>query len=150
MNPRYLLLAAMILVVASAAAPVSGSIFDLKAGESKAVGPDGLTVGFDRVLSDSRCAIGLICIWEGDATVRLWARSNSHEKEEFDLHSHPFFQRKARFDGYVITLIKVDPYPVYGYPTTPESYSVTITVSGDLAPVEPTTWGRIKGLYGDT
>lgn len=142
--------AALVAVaIMAVAAPSAASLFQLKAGESVVVGRDGFTVGFDRIVSDSRCAIGLLCVWEGDATVSMWAQSNSHQKVEFVLHSHAFFQQSAEFHGYTISLVKVDPYPVYGYPTPPAAYSVTFAISGELAPVEQSTWGRIKGLFVD-
>jgi hypothetical protein len=148
---RICFLAAIaILAVSVAAVPSSAGPFDLKVGQSIEVGPDGLTVGFDRVAGDSRCPIGVLCIWEGDAAVAMWAQSDSHERMDFELHTHAFFdQHSVDFHGYVITLLLVEPYPVYEHPIPPESYSVKFIVSSDLAPVEETTWGRIKSLYTD-
>jgi hypothetical protein len=135
-------------VAAAAAQPSLGKTFELKVGEWKIVGPEGLTVGFDGILDDSRCPIGLYCIWEGDAAADIWAEMPSWEKEKFLLHAHRGFDWYAQYGDYEIALVAVNPYPVLYDPIPPDEYVVTVVVSGGPAPAEDSTWGRIKALYG--
>jgi hypothetical protein len=141
----FLVFCALLVAAAAAAQPSLGKPFDLKVGESVVV--DGLTVGFDRILGDSRCPIGVYCIWEGDAAGNIWLRLPERDKQEFDLHTHRSFQWKVTYDGYVVALINIAPYPYYEVPIPPEDYVVTLRVNGDAAPARESTWGRIKALY---
>ena len=144
---------AMISVVALAAAaaataqPSIGKPFDLKVGASVTIGTEGLVVGFDELVSDSRCAIGLLCIWEGDASAQLWAKLPQETRQDFQLHTHYDFKWKFSYGDYEITLVGIAPYPVYEQPIPPGDYVATVRVDGGPAPVEESTWGRIKSLY---
>jgi hypothetical protein len=143
----------IIITLAAAAAvfaqPQLNCKLDLKVGESVTVGSEGLVVGFDAVTGDSRCPIGVYCIWEGDAATRLWAEIPGQERETFDLHTHGGFKRNAVYLDYVISLVGVAPYPHIDHPIPPGDYvaSLTVTCCSSASPVELTTWGRIKALY---
>jgi hypothetical protein len=117
-------------------------------GESAIVGPEGLTVGFDRIHGDSRCATGSLCFWEGDAAAGIWARLLPSSRKDFVLHSHRGFEWKVYYGDYQVELIAVAPYPVIDDPIPPAEYVVTVKVSGGPAPDDESTWGRIKALYG--
>jgi len=133
--------------VPATAQPSIGKTFDLKVGESATVGPEDLAVGFGELLSDGRCPIGVFCFWEGDATVQMWAKLPGESRGDFQLHTYHGFKWKFSYKYYEITLVQVSPYPVYEVPTPPGDYVVTVQVDGGPAPVENTTWGRIKSLY---
>lgn len=138
----------MVTAVTSAAQPSLGKTFELKVGEWKIIGPEEFTVGFDGILADSRCPIGLLCIWEGDAVANIWAELPASDREEFVLHTHRGFDWHVRYENYEIELVAVAPYPVLYDPIPPEEYVVTVLVSGGPAPAEGSTWGRIKAFYG--
>lgn len=137
--------AAALLTLTAAGAP-AGTIIELRPGEAKTI--DGLTVGFDAVVSDGRCPIGLLCFWEGDAACTLWAQAGDSDRADLRLHTSAYFDRSATYAGRTITLQSLNPYPVYERPTDPGDYVVTLDVSGSLlTPVEGATWSRIKALY---
>jgi len=152
MSRTCVFLVGVALVVAvtgvASAQPSLGKQFDLKAGEAAVVAPDGLTVGFDRILGDSRCPTNVYCFWPGDAAGVLWARLPSRDKKAFELHTFRDFRWKVTYHHYEITLINVAPYPHEGVPIPPQDYVVTVlAVDADAAPAEASTWGRIKALY---
>lgn len=127
-----------------------GDQFDLGVGQSATVGSAGLRVGFDQIVSESRCPIGVTCIWQGAATGRLWAESPSNPRKPFDLSTSKPFQTQAAFAGYIIKMIAVRPYPHYEEVIDPSTYVVTVLVTaadGPTVPTEPTTWSAIKALY---
>jgi hypothetical protein len=146
---RTCVLATTLVLAASTAVaqPSIGKPFDLKVGESVTVGTHGLTVGFDELVSDGRCPIGLLCFWEGDAATLLWSQRPGETRQDFQLHTYSGFKQKVSYGDYVITLVQVSPYPVYQAPTAPGDYVATIRVDGGPSPVEASTWGGIKALY---
>lgn len=148
MSRTCLLMTGVMLVVAGVASaqPSLGKPFDLKVGESVVFEPGGLAVGFDRIIGDSRCPIDMFCFWPGDAAGLLWTHLPSEEKTAFDLHTYRDFRWKFKYDRYEITLVAVAPYPRADVPIPPGEYVVTVVVDV-AAPVEPSTWGRIKALY---
>jgi len=151
MNRNVVLLVAMLAVVASVSSaqiPI-GKEFDLAVGDSVAVGPERLTVGFGKIASESRCPIGVLCVWEGDAAAEMWADLPDLERKDFVLHSNHGFDFTIRYGGYLIELIRVLPYPEYGVPIDPKAYVITVAVNGGQAPTEKATWSRIRALYGD-
>jgi len=43
----------------------------LNAGETTEVASKDVSIRFARLVSDSRCAAGMVCVWEGEAVVEL-------------------------------------------------------------------------------
>jgi hypothetical protein len=136
-----------ILLLAVLATAVAASLLEIPVGESRPV--DGnLTVGFDNVTSDGRCPVGLYCFWEGDAACTMWATLTDGSRYEFALHTSAMFEGTKEVGIYTITLVRLDPYPVFGIPRDPGAYvSTVIVTTPGLTPVEETSWGRIKSLY---
>jgi len=82
-------------------------------------------------ISDSRCAIGATCVWEGDVTVASNVTVNgvSAEDVSITLHGEEFDRAVAMVDGFRIQLAAVGPYPVIDTETERSSYRVTAVVS---------------------
>ena len=121
---------------------------ELGVGESKPVGDDGLVVGFDYVTGDNRCPTGVLCFWPGDAAALIWADIPAHDKTTAELHTYYDFEDSFSYAGYNVTLVAVEPYPVYGGTIDPDDYVTTLTITGGPAsPVRPATWSSIKALY---
>lgn len=143
-----LVLATFTLSTAHTAEPY-GTPFDLAAGASVEVGDEGLVIGFDGILSDSRCPIGAVCVWEGDAEAALWIDAPDRPREEFVLHTSPMFMQSHDAGCAVIHLLTVLPVPVVdGPPIDPADYVVQLLVvcSGPIE-TEPHTWGEAKVTY---
>lgn len=82
---------------------------------SKTVLVDGgrLEVKFDTRVADSRCPATAVCIWMGDAHVRVTTRVAGGAPATFDLHSG-LEPRAIEVDRYSITMIGMTPYPGTG------------------------------------
>jgi len=61
-------------------------------------------------IHDSRCPVGVYCIWQGEATVDLEVIQNEHWKIHLSTLLHP----ADTINNFIIKLIDVIPYPVYG------------------------------------
>ncbi|QXV58675.1 hypothetical protein [Amycolatopsis sp. TNS106] len=48
-----------------------GETVDLKARETAEVASKDVSIRFARLVSDSRCAAGMVCVWEGEAVIEL-------------------------------------------------------------------------------
>lgn len=44
-----------------------GQEFSLKVNQTVAISEEDISVKFDKVLTDSRCPIGVVCVWAGEA-----------------------------------------------------------------------------------
>jgi len=112
------LIIAVVIVLASCNKEVSntlkvGEITEIKLREEANNTQYGLSL---RVVSidDTRCPIGVICIWEGNASVQLHLKTKEDEYN-FTLDTnrfHPNFNNEVTIEGFNYQLIDVLPYPV--------------------------------------
>ena len=78
---------------------------------------EDVSISFVDLLSDSRCPMNVVCIWEGmvEIKVSMTIRGN---QSVFSLSSSPGFGEKIPnsrlIDGYFVKLENVLPYPVAG------------------------------------
>lgn len=98
--------------------------------------PDGLEVGqsftvngtritFAMVEGDSRCPCDVECFWEGVATVRLLAGSDTLRLHTLDKLE---FSRSTTFGNKTIRLVDLLPYPCEGQPDSQEDYRLSVVV----------------------
>lgn len=125
-----------------------GEPFDLGVGESVLITDAGIRVGFDGVASDSRCALGVVCVWEGNATTRVWGEVSPANRTFFDLNTNPQFRTAAAFAGFIIRLLNVAPYPEAGVVDDPNDDVATMVVEREgVVPARTSSWGAIKALF---
>ncbi|MBC8426218.1 hypothetical protein H8E07_19050 [bacterium] len=146
--PNTLPIIVLCLFALTATAAPLGVPFTLGIGESVVVGNGGLEVGFDIILSDSRCPADAYCFWEGDAAADLWSDDPDGEPLGFVLHTTLYPQQVYTGD-YRIELIWVAPYPMSsGVPIPPETYEVMLVVLSTVPTQdEARTWGAVKTIY---
>ncbi len=124
-----------------------GEPFALGVGESVLIIDAGIQVGFDHIASESRCPNGVLCVWEGNATARVWGEV-SPDRTFFELNTNSQFRTEAPFAGFVIRLLNVAPYPEDGVVIDPDDYVTTMVVVREgPVPASGKTWGAIKALY---
>lgn len=80
---------------------------------------------FDSVLTDSRCPVGVVCVWAGEAIVRFKFLEGNQEESYFDLHSGV---KDTLVNGYQIASIELLPYPEHGKEIKREDYKVKIVI----------------------
>jgi hypothetical protein len=87
--------------------------FELAPAQTALVGETGLSLAFERVRSDSRCAVDVQCVWEGDAAVALTASQPGRDTAALELHTTTSGggQREARYGDFLITLTALSPQP---------------------------------------
>jgi hypothetical protein len=111
-----------------AGAAKRGEPFELKVHEASRLADENLSVRFDGVTEDSRCPVGVQCIWAGDAAVELTVERPPASTEMLTLHTNDRFGRQAAYEGLVVRLVDLKPQPREGTTIAPEDYRVTLVV----------------------
>ena len=106
--------------------------FQLAPSQVASVGDTGLTLAFERVRSDSRCAVDVQCIWEGDALVALMASQAGRDSAALELHTTTSGNggpREARYGDFLVTLTALSPQPRSTEPIRAGDYRATLRVT---------------------
>jgi hypothetical protein len=129
MIARYF--AAMLLAVALAACGRDGSAaalnepIELAPGQSALFKAEKLEVTFIDIVSDSRCAADVTCVWQGAVTLRLAIRSNGRQTQHELMEAQPL-----TLDGYVVDCVEVlPPRGPESHRIAPADYRVTLKVT---------------------
>ena len=107
-----------------------GEAFTMGAGERVAVGGATVTVAFETVREDSRCPVGVTCVWAGDAVVVIIVDGGSTGEETVDLHTNDRFDTDTVLDGYTVRLVDLAPRRQDGVTITIDQYQATLLVEG--------------------
>jgi hypothetical protein len=112
-------------VAMSAAVPLAQE-YVLGFGETIHVA--GLSLEFTTLAEESRCPTSVTCVWEGNARVLVTA-TRGGVTTVLELNSNPRFPVRAVFEGYVVELRSVDPYPATPAPPRAQDYTITLFVA---------------------
>jgi len=112
---------------ASAPEPQLGQPFELRASETAAI--DGLRVSFEGVGEDSRCPTGVQCVWAGDAAAAFALEISPAAAVHRTLHTNGRFERQVEYEGFVIRLEDIKPYPKDGATIAPADYRAVLVVT---------------------
>ena len=106
-----------------------GQSFELAFGQSADCTCDNLTVTFAEVLEDSRCPSDVVCIWEGQARIKLNVQAPDGQ-HPLELISRAGLSDLARdtLDNLVYELLDVSPYPVSTRPIDEDDYRIELIV----------------------
>lgn len=85
---------------------------------------DLVKLGFDAVVSDSRCPANAMCIWQGAATAAFSFTKNgdTHRFHLSTITMKPQYTKDTVLAGYKIEFINLLPYPGTFTPPAPESH----------------------------
>lgn len=113
-----------------------------------------------REVEDSRCPAQVVCVWEGQVTVRLAVDPEGGGQELVLTRQHEGDERATAATAalYRVRLEGVDPYPVAVAPTARQEYAAHLLVAppGERLPddggaptaVEQRGWGELKAMEG--
>ena len=90
---------------------------------------EDISIKFDSLLSDSRCPVNVVCVWEGDAEIKIHFIKKDESSNLF-LHTNKNYPNSdtARF-YYKVTLIDLLPYPHTEIEIDSTDYSAEIIVN---------------------
>jgi hypothetical protein len=114
-------------VPATSAGPALGERFLIRPGESVAVRGEPVTVEFERILSDNRCAIDVVCIVAGEARGAFRVTVGRAAPVSVELSTDP--RSTAEVAGYRIALVGMMPAPRSTVRIAPQDYRAELVVS---------------------
>ncbi len=131
-----LLMVAPLLLAACSSQPAGSSVslgqeFSLAPGQSAAIVGEPLKMRFQEVVNDSRCPIGVTCIWEGEVS-SLVEITYQGSTNGMVLTQPGSGQGKVEFQNYDIAF-EVQPYPEAGKPIKKQDYRLQLTVNKKMA-----------------
>lgn len=93
------------------------------------------TVCFDTVDNDSRCPEGGMCVWEGNARIKLKVSSNGIGEHSIELNTNQSFPIDTTINHLNIALISLTPYPDISMTIIPTDYVAKLSVA-NLSTIE--------------
>ncbi len=103
--------ASLHLVAARIGAGVADTTFALRVGQEVRVDVQALRIAFLAVDNDSRCPSDVVCVWEGNAAVRIGVTSGTGPTVLHVLNT-TLDPRAVSLGTWLLTLVRLDPYPV--------------------------------------
>ncbi len=107
-----------------------GQAFTLAVGGTAVLARPAVRLGFDSVVSDSRCPQGEQCVVAGEAVVRMWSQAGELPRQWHALHLGSA-RTAPRIQGLALTLTALAPPPVSGQTTVPSAYRATFMLVDD-------------------
>ena len=107
------------------------SSITMKWHETRRLEPANLEVRLDDV-TDSRCPINALCIWEGDGVASFSVKDLSNgQVQTVDLHiNQGVGSDSTTLAGFTVRMVELNPFPgTPNPPKLPEGYTVTLTIS---------------------
>lgn len=89
--------------------------FTLRVGETARVSTEEIEITFLSVNSDSRCAKGETCIWEGDAELQISVSIRGKDFGEYTLHTNEREGWVASFGAFHVRLLSLSPAAIERY-----------------------------------
>lgn len=135
MSSRHLLVALVLAAAlvacshspASPAGPALGERFPIRPGESVAIRGEPVTIAFERILSDNRCAIDVVCIVAGEARGAFRVTVGRAAPVSLELATDE--RSTAAVAGYRIALVGMTPAPRSTVRIAPQEYRAELVVS---------------------
>jgi hypothetical protein len=102
--------------------------FELRQGQTLRIAGTGQTVTFESVAEDSRCPADVVCVWAGNARVRL--RVGEAGRDTTVAVNTSIEPRAIQVGKVKLELKDVTPVPHAGSKTPADSYRVTLRATG--------------------
>ena len=114
---------------------VAGQPVVLAIGQQARLPAGAVQLGFEAVLSDSRCPKGERCIQAGEAVLQLWLQAAGGVRQPLVLHTGPGAASTAPValqPGQQLRLLQLAPYPVAGRTVATTDWRATLLLeAGD-------------------
>lgn len=126
---RYFLIHFAFIAIfgATVAAAQTPAEIQVKIGSEKRESRSRITVRFVSVVEDSRCPVGVDCVWAGNAQIRVKVRRGAGSWKTVKLNTGKG-EQTVRISGYEIRLKSLTPAPHAEKPLDKAKYSATLEI----------------------
>ncbi len=100
----------------------------LKVGQQTSVDRGNLLISLKELAEDSRCPLGVVCIWAGNGAVVLKLQTADQVEVDVTLNTG-LKPQKVIFEEYEIALKELEPYPVENVVVDPNDYKATLSIA---------------------
>lgn len=100
----------LILGVVAVSSAQSTQKIMLRGGEAKHILGSKLILKFLSVVEDSRCPPHKVCVWAGNARVKIQIGKKRDETREFELNTN-LKPQTIRYKGYEVKIVRLSPKP---------------------------------------
>lgn len=107
-------------------AQTPGETIVVKAGQQKTAKKSGLKIKFISVIEDSRCPVGVNCVWAGNAKIKVMI-TGEHGSKTFEFNT-TMGPKGDILDGWSIMLEELTPLPRADKKTRPRDYKATFNI----------------------
>ncbi|UCC81236.1 MAG: hypothetical protein JSW64_07740 [Candidatus Zixiibacteriota bacterium] len=110
------------------------SSFQLMHNQTAVIEPENLSIKFVNVTEDSRCPVGVECIWAGQAKIEVEIKREDEEPEIIVLTSQAGREELAEMQvkDYFIKLLKVEPPRQKDVELKLSDYNITLIASRNI------------------
>jgi hypothetical protein len=112
-----------------------GEPFTLQYGKQKFFTEGHLRVGFSEIVAEGRCPIGVVCVWEGRADIKIWFGVSRAAPDTvlvsiygYTTAADTMRHQSAPVHNYRIVLMQLDPYPDTRIRIRPEDYIAMLRI----------------------
>ena len=102
--------------------------FSVAYGRDVAVPGTAARLGFEQVTHESRCPSDVVCVWEGQVTLVLGVTVGDGPTVPQEVTLRAGSSEPFTVQGVMLTLFRVDPYPVTTQPREIEDYVAFLRV----------------------
>jgi hypothetical protein len=106
-----------------------GEPFELKFSQDAVIESEKINIRFINFIQDSRCPFDVVCIWEGQATIRISTEVNGADAGQYMLTIGADPSPSAAFGQYSVTLLGLEPDPVSSVETDRSDYVATLVAT---------------------
>ena len=100
----------------------------VKVGQQKTSKKSKLKIKFVSVVEDSRCPIGVNCVWAGNAKIKIEVTSRGLGKKVFEINT-TMGPQGDQFDGWAINLVALTPHPKADTTLDPKDYRAKFSLT---------------------
>jgi len=126
MNKIFLSLIVIVSIAMSVAAN-KPETFKLRTGQQRSAAKGELKIKFISVVEDSRCPVGVNCIWAGNARIKVKATDSNGRSKEMVMNTGEGPQGD-QFAGHAVRLTSLTPEPTAKGQPAASKYTATFSV----------------------
>ena len=102
--------------------------FSVRYGNQKRIARGELTMRFITVMEDSRCPVGVNCVWAGNAKIKVKVTDRRGHSKVMELNTNGE-PRGEQFGRYAINLVSLTPEPRQNSKPARSRYTATFSIS---------------------